>query len=67
MLVLSRRTGEAIVIDGGIKLTVVGISRGRVKIGIDAPDGIAVDRKEIRDAKIQQGKIKPIQAGPVSG
>ncbi len=53
MLVLTRRTGESIVIGNGIKLTIVNIGPGRVKIGIDAPRSVRIDREEIHD-RIQQ-------------
>ncbi|QDU21672.1 carbon storage regulator [Urbifossiella limnaea] len=53
MLVLTRRAGEQIVIAGNIRLTVVNIGPGRVKIGIEAPDNVRVDRQEIFE-KIQQ-------------
>lgn len=47
MLVLSRRVGEQIVIDGGIRITVVAIQKGQVRIGISAPEDVRVDRQEI--------------------
>ena len=53
MLVLTRKTGEEIVIDGTIRITVVSVSGDRVKIGIQAPRGVRVDRKEVFD-RIQQ-------------
>lgn len=53
MLVLTRRTGESIVIGNGIKITVVNIGPGRVKIGIEAPPTVRVDREEVH-ARIQQ-------------
>src|SRR6187402_968320 len=53
MLVLTRRPGESIVIGDGIKLTVVTVGPGRVKIGIDAPPHVRIDREEIH-ARIQQ-------------
>ena len=34
MLVLSRKPGESIVIDGGVVVTVLDIGRGRVQVGI---------------------------------
>ena len=36
MLVLSRKPGESIVIDGGVVVTVLDIGRGRVQVGITA-------------------------------
>jgi carbon storage regulator len=53
MLVLTRRPGESIVIGDGIKLTVVTVGPGRVKIGIEAPPHVRIDREEIH-ARIQQ-------------
>ncbi|MFM7541043.1 MAG: carbon storage regulator [Planctomycetota bacterium] len=47
MLVLSRKVGEEIVIDGNIVLSVVEITGNRVKIGIHAPRDKAVIRGEL--------------------
>ena len=47
MLVLTRRPGESIVIGDGIKLTVVTIGPGRVKIGVEAPSHVRIDREEV--------------------
>jgi carbon storage regulator len=47
MLVLSRKTGEEIQIDGQIKITVVKISGNRVRIGIDAPGDVHIVRQEL--------------------
>ncbi len=49
MLVLTRRPGESIIIAGDIKITVVNIGPGRVKLGIEAPSHVRVDRQEIHD------------------
>lgn len=48
MLVLSRRVGEKIVIDGGITIEVVGILSGnRVRLGITAPGNVTIWRDEL--------------------
>jgi carbon storage regulator len=47
MLVLTRRLGEEIVIDGNIRVTVVGLKGDTVRIGISAPDSVLVDREEV--------------------
>jgi carbon storage regulator len=51
MLVLTRKAGETIVIDGDIKLTVVQIAPGRVKIGVEAPSHVRIDRAEVAARK----------------
>jgi carbon storage regulator len=53
MLVLTRKPGEQIVIGNNIRLTVVSVGPGRVKIGIEAPSSVRVDRQEIFE-KIQR-------------
>jgi carbon storage regulator len=47
MLVLTRKTGQEIVIDGEIRITVTSIGDGRVKLGISAPSHVKVDRAEV--------------------
>ena len=47
MLVLTRKAGQEIVIDGEIRVTVTSIGDGRVKIGITAPAHVKVDRAEV--------------------
>lgn len=47
MLILSRKVGEAIRIDDSVVVTVLGLARGQVKIGIDAPRELAVHREEV--------------------
>ncbi|HEV3079740.1 MAG TPA: carbon storage regulator, partial [Gemmataceae bacterium] len=51
MLVLTRRVGEEIVIDGDIRITVVDISGDRTRIGISAPPSIRIDRREIYERR----------------
>jgi carbon storage regulator len=51
MLVLSRKYGQKIIIDGGITITVVEIAGGHVRLGIDAPPGVTIDRSEVAAAK----------------
>lgn len=47
MLVLSRKLGEKVVIDGGITITVVEVNGGRMKMGIDAPANVGILRGEL--------------------
>lgn len=47
MLVLSRTVGKKIVIDKNITITILRINDGKVRIGIDAPPEVSVERSEI--------------------
>jgi carbon storage regulator len=47
MLILSRKLGESLVIDGRIHVKVVRVEGDVVKIGIEAPADVPVHRKEV--------------------
>ncbi|OAI48450.1 hypothetical protein AYO44_06965 [Planctomycetaceae bacterium SCGC AG-212-F19] len=47
MLVLTRKVGEAICVGENIRIVVVDIRGGKVRLGIAAPDDVIVDREEI--------------------
>ena len=49
MLVLSRKVGERILIGDGITVTVVRITGGGVRIGIEAPPETPVIRHELKE------------------
>jgi carbon storage regulator len=53
MLVLTRNVSEKIVIDGNIVLTVVAIKGNKVRIGIEAPDHVRVDRQEVHERRAE--------------
>lgn len=55
MLVLARRVGEKIRIDGDVVLTILEIDRGKVRVGIAAPAEVTVHREEVHQA-IQEGR-----------
>jgi carbon storage regulator len=47
MLVLSRHCGESIVIGGTVRVVVLEVDRhGQVRLGIEAPQDVPVDRAE---------------------
>lgn len=47
MLVLTRKTGEAIHIGSGIEVVVLSVAKGRVKLGLSAPRDVPVHRAEV--------------------
>ena len=51
MLILSRKLDEDIVIGGVVTIRVVEIRGDKVRLGVDAPRGVAVDRREVWEAK----------------
>ena len=50
MLVLSRKKNESVVINGNIKVTIIEVRGDKVRLGIDAPQDIAIHREEIAAA-----------------
>jgi carbon storage regulator len=56
MLVLSRKPGEKLYIDGNIVVSVLEVKGNRVRIGIEAPDGVRVLRGELyEDWQVESG------------
>ena len=51
MLVLSRRVGEEIIIDGHIHVVVVSVKGDKIRLGVSAPPSVTVDRKEVHDRR----------------
>jgi carbon storage regulator len=49
MLILSRKPGESIIIDGRIKIKIMRLEGDVIKIGIEAPASIPVHRQEVYD------------------
>ena len=47
MLVLRRKVGESIVLDGVINISVLAVEGERVKIGISAPADVTIVREEL--------------------
>jgi carbon storage regulator len=53
MLVLTRKVGEEIVIGDNIRIKVVAVLGGKVRIGIVAPKDVTVDRQEVHDRRLE--------------
>ncbi len=63
MLVLTRKLGENIRIGDVIKITVLEVRSGQVKLGIDAPPEVKVHREEIY-ARIQAENRRAAASSP---
>jgi carbon storage regulator len=62
MLVLSRKRGESIMIGADIKITIVDIDRGKVRVGIRCPREVPVLREEIITRKVSRRAKEPSHA-----
>ena len=60
MLVLSRRRNETLIINGDIRIMVVDIRGNQVRLGIEAPGGVAILRNELS----QMAATPPTPARP---
>jgi carbon storage regulator len=58
MLILSRRPGDAILIDGGIRIVVLASGQRSVRLGIEAPSDVGIVREEIA-SRGADGQILP--------
>lgn len=69
MLVLTRKVNEDIIIGSDVRISIVEIAPGRVKIGISAPKSVRVDRAEIHEQRqeAQDGSLSKNQAHRVNG
>jgi len=57
MLVLRRKAGEAIVLNGVIKIYVLAVEGERVKLGIDAPPDVVIVRQELLDDLSSENRL----------
>lgn len=53
-MILQRKVGEAIIINGDITVRVLSIKGGYVSIGTDAPRDVVVDREEVNERKARE-------------
>ena len=56
MLILSRRAGDAILIDGGIRIVVLATDSGSVRLGIEAPSQVGIVREEIVNRSAEENR-----------
>ena len=47
MLILTRRINESLVIGDDVTVTILGVKGNQVRIGVDAPRDVSVNREEL--------------------
>jgi len=67
MLILTRRPQETLVVGDNIKVQVLGVKGGQVRLGVEAPREVPVYREEIwvrmkRDRAGKVGAVAPEEA-----
>lgn len=64
MLVLQRKVGTSVEIQGGIKITILELCNGGVRMGIDAPSSVKILRTELIDnPQIELGLDRTLDCG----
>ena len=63
MLVLTRKQGEQIKIDGRIEVTILSVQGHRVRLGIQAPNDVPVRRGELVIDLEETGPVEEVVTG----
>jgi len=63
MLVLSRKKSESIEIGKNVRVRILEIRGGRVKLGIEAPREVSVHRAEVYEKNHSNGKPTETESG----
>ena len=58
MLVLTRKAGEVITIGDNIQVRVLAIKGGQVRIGVDAPRQVSVNREEVLRPRVDAAGLQ---------
>lgn len=62
MLILTRRTGEMLMIGDDVTVTIMGVKGNQVRVGVQAPKKVAVHREEIYERIQKQLKDEEARA-----
>ena len=59
MLVLSRKSQEQILINGGeVTITILAVKSQRVAVGIEAPEHISIHRREVAERSLKEVAVE---------
>lgn len=65
MLVLSRKQNQRILVGDSVVVTVVRVSGDKVRLGIEAPDGMRVLREELDTHSLGEVVLEPSAELPI--
>ncbi len=63
MLILTRKPGETVVIGDDVRITVLAVRGSQIKLGIDAPREVRVNREEVLEREIQARETHAAESG----
>ncbi len=63
MLILTRRSGEAITVGTEVEITVLEVSGEHVRLGISAPRNLRVLRKELKEELEEENRLAAFPVG----
>ena len=64
MLALSRKKGEAIIVNNNVEITIIEVKGDQVKLGISAPKSVPIYRKEVYE-QIQEANKEAMNSAGV--
>jgi carbon storage regulator len=65
MLILTRKVNERVIIGDEVEITVLKVSRDKVKLGIKAPESVMIQRNELLQSIGQENRRAAV--GPLNG
>jgi len=57
MLVLTRKSGESIVVGEDVVITVLEVKGGQVRLGVEAPKDVTIHRSEVREQVLADNSL----------
>lgn len=67
MLILTRRVGESVMIGEEVTITVLRVKGNQVRLGVNAPRTVSVQREEIFERIKSEGPASEPEAVPLKG